>query len=60
VEVYGKDEPGSLSNAYAGKLNVSVIYGSPADTPVYFVPAIVTAGMGGVVGLLLLVKKRKK
>ena len=60
VEVYGKDEPGSLSNAYAGKINISVIYGSPADTPVYFVPAIVTAGMGGVVGLLLLVKKRKK
>lgn len=60
VEVYGKDEPGALSNAYAGKINFSVIYGDPADTPTYFVPAIVTAGTGGVVGLLLLVKKRKK
>jgi hypothetical protein len=60
VEVYGKDEQGTLSNAHAGKLSIGVIYGSPAETPVYMVPAIVTAGMGGVVGLLLLVKKRKR
>lgn len=60
IEVYGKDDEAALSNAYGGKLNISVIYGSPADTPVYFVPALVTAGMGVIVGLLLLVAKRKK
>lgn len=60
IEVYGKDAAGALSNAHAGSLNIGVIYGNPADTPVYFVPAIVTAGMAAIVGALLVVKKRKR
>ncbi|MEW5840528.1 hypothetical protein [Nitrososphaera sp.] len=59
VEVYGKDEQAALSNAYSGQLNIAVMYGSPADTPIYMVPAIVTGGVGAVVGVLLLLKKRK-
>jgi hypothetical protein len=60
IEIYGKDSPDAPNNAYAGMLNIAVIYGSPADTPIYFVPAVVTAGVGAVVGTLLIVKKRQR
>lgn len=60
VEIYGKDEPAAISNAYSGSMTIGLIFGSPADSPIYFVPAAVTAGVGAVVGTLLLVKKRKR
>ena len=59
VEVYGKDEPSDPASANAGNINISVIYGNPADTPTYLVPAIVTGGVGAVIGVLLILKKRK-
>lgn len=59
VEVYGKDEPSSLSNAFAGNIAFSLSFGNPADTPVYFVPAAVMIGVGALMGVLLYTKKRK-
>jgi hypothetical protein len=59
VEVYGKDEPTDLSNAYAGSIAFSLSFGSIADTPVYFVPAAVAIGVGALMGVLLYTKKRK-
>lgn len=59
VEVYGRDEPADPASANAGNINISVIYGNPSDTPTYFVPAIVTGGVGAVISVLLILKKRK-
>ncbi|MEO9296166.1 MAG: hypothetical protein ABI347_11295 [Nitrososphaera sp.] len=60
IEVYGRDEPSDPPSTNAGHLNISVIYGNPADTPTYLVPALVTGGVGSVVGILLVVKKRRE
>lgn len=60
VEVYGKDEQSALPNAAGGTLNIGILYGSPADTPIYWVPAGVMIGIGALMGVLLLTKKRKK
>jgi hypothetical protein len=60
VEVYGRDEPSDPPSTNAGHMNISVIYGNPADTPTYLVPAIVTGGVGAVVGILLIIKKRRE
>jgi hypothetical protein len=59
VEVYGKDEPSSVANAFGGTMIIGILYGSPADTPIFWVPAGVMIGVGALVGGLLLLKKRK-
>lgn len=60
VEVYGKDEQAALANAVGGTINIGILYGSPADTPIFWVPAGVMIGIGALMGVLLLTKKRKK
>lgn len=60
VEVYGKDEQASLANAFGGTIGIGMLYGSPSDTPVYWVPAGVMIGVGALMGVLLYTKKRKK
>jgi hypothetical protein len=58
IEVFGKDEVAALSNAYGGTLGIGILYGSPADTPIYYVPAAVMIGVGALMGVLLYKKKR--
>lgn len=58
IEVYGKDESTAPPNAYAGTLGMTILYGSPADSPVYYVPAAVMVGVGVLMGVLLYKKKR--
>jgi hypothetical protein len=60
IEVYGKDEASALSNAYGGDIAFSVFYGSPENTPTYLLPGALAAGVGGLMAVLLLTKKRKK
>lgn len=60
IEVYGNDEPNLPANAYAGTVNMSLVFGSLVGTPIYYLPGVIMAGVGGVIGVLLLVKKRKK
>jgi hypothetical protein len=60
IEVYGKDEQRALGNAVGGTLAIGILYGSPADTPIYWVPAGIMIGIGALMGALLLTKKRKK
>ncbi|HEX6067807.1 MAG TPA: hypothetical protein VFZ05_03315, partial [Nitrososphaera sp.] len=60
VELYGNDEPGLPANAYQGTVAVNMVFGSLVGTPIYYLPGFIMAGVGAVIGILLLVKKRKK
>jgi hypothetical protein len=59
IAVYGKDDLTSAANAASGNVQYDILFGSFEDSPLYFVPALVTAGIGGVIVTLLLIKKRK-
>ena len=60
VEVYGNDEPGLPANAYSGTVSFNLVFGSLVGTPIYYLPGVIMAGVGAIVGILLIVKKRKK
>jgi len=60
VELYGNDESGLTANASAGSVAVNLVFGSLVGTPIYYLPGALMAGVGAAVGILLLVKKRKR
>jgi hypothetical protein len=59
IEVYGNDRNSTLANAYAGDIAFEVLFGRIDESPIYFVPAAVMAGIFGLVAALLILKKRK-
>ncbi len=59
IVVYGNDKNSTLANAYAGDISFQVLFGSFEQSPLYFVPIAVIAGIFGLVAALLIVKKRK-
>jgi hypothetical protein len=61
IAVYGNDDANStFRNANGGNISFEIVYGSFSDSPLYFVPAAVMAGVGGLVIALLVFKKRKR
>jgi hypothetical protein len=59
IVVYGKDNSDSPLNAYGGDLSFNVIYGNPAESPLYYLPVGMLVGVGGLVIGLVIFKKRK-
>jgi len=59
IVVYGKDNSDSPLNAYGGDLSFNVIYGNPAESPLYYLPVGMLIGVGGLVIGLVIFKKRK-
>ena len=59
IVVYGNDKNSTLANAYAGDIAFQVLFGSFQQSPLYFVPIAIIAGIFGIVAALLIVKKRK-
>jgi hypothetical protein len=59
IAVYGNDGNTTLANAYAGDIMFDILYGSFAESPIYYVPAAVMAGIGGIIISILVLKKRK-
>ena len=59
IQVYGNDENSTLANAYAGEMAFQVLSGRFDQSPLYFVPAAVGAGIFGLIAGLLILKKRK-
>ncbi|HZA68115.1 MAG TPA: hypothetical protein VE548_00320 [Nitrososphaeraceae archaeon] len=59
IVVYGKDNSDSLLNTYGGDLSFNVIYGNPAESPLYYLPVGMLVGVGGLVIGLVIFKKRK-
>lgn len=60
IAVYGKDDPNSPLNTYAGNISFQVLWGKPADSPIYYLPLVMLVGVGGVLIGLLVFKKRDK
>ena len=58
IVVYGKDNSDSPLNAYGGDLSFNVIYGNPAESPLYYLPVGMLVGVGGLVIGLVIFKKR--
>ena len=59
IAVYGKDEATSPINTVGGNITFEILFGNIQESPLYLVPALVTAGVGGIIATLLVVKKRK-
>lgn len=58
VSIYGKDELTSLDNSNGGTISFDILFGNPADSPLYFVPLIIIIAMGLIILVLLVRKKR--
>jgi hypothetical protein len=58
VSIYGKDELTSPDNSNNGTISFDILFGNPADSPLYFVPLIVIIAMGSIILVLLIRKKR--
>ena len=59
ISVYGNDDERTAPNTSAGEISFQIVYGSFQQSSLYFVPIGVMVGVGGLVGGLLIFKKRK-
>jgi len=62
IAIYGNDggdDSPSLANTYSGDISFELFYGDFKESQLYYVPAAVMAGVGGLVAGLLIFKKRK-
>ena len=60
IAVYGKDDPQSPINTYAGNISFDVTFGNLANSPIYYLPLGMLLGVGGTVIGFLMLKKRDK
>jgi hypothetical protein len=60
IAVYGKDDPGSPINTYAGNIAFDITFGDLANSPIYYLPLGMLVGVGGTVIGFLILKKRDK
>jgi hypothetical protein len=58
VSIYGTDELTSPDNSNAGTISFDIIFGNPAESPLYFVPLITIIAIGLIILVLLIRKKR--
>jgi len=58
VAIYGKDDSESPINAYAGNISLDMVFGNPADSPIFYLPLGMLVGVGGLLIALLAFKRR--
>jgi hypothetical protein len=58
ISIYGKDLASDSNSTYGGEISFSLIFGNPADSPLYYLPLIMSVGVGGILIILLITKKR--
>lgn len=58
ITIYGKDSSNSPLNTYGGTISFDLIFGDPSESPVYYVPFAMLVGVGGLVVVLVVFKKR--
>jgi len=58
VLIYGKDELNSPDNSNGGTISFDILFGNPADSPLYFMPLIIIVAMGSIILVLIIRKKR--
>lgn len=59
IAVYGNSDDKTTANAFGGDLSFEILFGSFAQSSLYYVPLGVTLGVGALIGGLLYFKKRK-
>jgi hypothetical protein len=58
ITIYGKDSLNSPLNTYSGTISFDLVFGDPSDSPVYYLPFAMLLGVGGLVVVLVVFKKR--
>ena len=58
ITIYGKDSSNSPLNTYAGTTSFDLIFGDPSESPVFYLPFAMLVGVGGLVVVLVVFKKR--
>jgi hypothetical protein len=58
VSIYGKDEVNDASISDGGTISFDILFGNPAESPLYYVPLITIIVIGAIVLVLIIRKKR--
>jgi hypothetical protein len=58
VSIYGKDEINDANNSNGGTISFDILFGNPAESPLYYVPLITIIVIGAMVLVLIIRKKR--
>jgi hypothetical protein len=58
VSIYGKDEVNDANNSNGGTISFDILFGNPAESPLYYVPLITIIVIGAIVLVLIIRKKR--
>ena len=58
VSIYGKDETTDPDNSNSGTISFDIIFGNPAESPLYYLPLITMIAIGSIVLVLIIRKKR--
>ncbi|HEY9398861.1 MAG TPA: hypothetical protein VIP29_03075 [Nitrososphaeraceae archaeon] len=58
VSIYGKDEVNDANNSDGGTISFDILFGNPAESPLYYVP-LITIFVIGVIVLVLIIRKKR-
>ena len=58
VSIYGKDESTDPDNSNSGTISFDILFGNPAESPLYYLPLITMIAIGSIVLVLIIRKKR--
>jgi len=58
VSIYGKDELTDPDNSNGGTISFDILFGNPAESPLYYLPLITMIAIGSIVLVLIIRKKR--
>lgn len=58
VSIYGKDEVNDANNSNGGTISFDILFGNPAESPLYYVP-LITIFVIGVIVLVLIIRKKR-
>ena len=58
VSIYGKDEVNDANNTNGGTVSFNILFGNPAESPLYYMPLITIIAIGAIVLVLIIRKKR--
>ena len=58
ISIYGKDELNDPNNSYGGTISFDILFGNPADSPLYYLPLVMVIIVVTVILVLIMTKKR--
>lgn len=58
VSIYGKDQVNDANNTNGGTMSFDILFGNPAESPLYYMPLITIVAIGAILLVLIIRKKR--